>query len=133
MQKRVRAVIIQDGKLLTIKRVKNNETYFVLPGGGVESGEDGKLALVRECLEEVNVKVIVGDLIYKQIFNQNEELFYVCNIVNGAVGSGSGNEYKKMVDNNTYEPTWLSLDEINDKTVRPVEIIANIKNLKTKI
>lgn len=122
MQKRVRAVIIQDGKLLTIKRFKNNETYFVLPDGGVNDSENEKSALIRECLEEVNVDVVVGDLIFRQVFNKNEELFYLCDIVSGAVGCGSGDEYKKMTDSNSYEPTWLVLDEIKDKRIRPSEI-----------
>ena len=123
MQKRVRAVIIQDGKLLTIKRIKNNETYFVFPGGGVDDGEDDKSALIRECLEEINVDVVIGDLIFRQVFNQNEELFYLCSIVSGAVGRGNGEEYRKMSDSNSYEPAWLSLDELRNNNLRPVEII----------
>lgn len=127
MQKRVRAVIIQDGKLLTIKRIKNNETYFVLPGGGVEKCEDEKSALIRECLEEVNVDVVVGHLIYGQEFNGNEELFYLCDIVSGVVERGNGDEYEKMSENNYYEPAWLSLNNIESKNIRPLEIINFIK------
>ncbi|MBU4217163.1 NUDIX domain-containing protein [Candidatus Parcubacteria bacterium] len=130
MQKRVRAVIVQDGKVLTIKRIKNNEAYFVFPGGGVDDGEDNKSALVRECLEEINVSVSVADLIFKQVFNQNEELFYLCDIVSGAVGHGHGEEYKKMSGNNYYEPTWLSLVDIKDNDIRPGEIINVLNKIK---
>lgn len=132
MQKRVRAVIIKGGKLLVIKRVKNNETYFVLPGGGVDNGEDDGSALTRECLEEVNVNVVVSDLIFKQVFNQNEELFYLCDMVSGTVGRGDGEEYKKMTDSNSYKPTWWPLDNISGDNIRPTEITDILKSLKLK-
>lgn len=49
MQKRVRAIIVKNESLLTIKRVKPNETYWVFPGGGVEDRE--------EIAESVKVKL----------------------------------------------------------------------------
>jgi ADP-ribose pyrophosphatase YjhB (NUDIX family) len=46
---RVRALLItQDGDLLTIRRTRpGQEPYWVLPGGGVEDGEDLEAALAR--------------------------------------------------------------------------------------
>ena len=54
--KRVRAVIIQDGRVLTIKRTKPNEIYRVIPGGGVEDKETNEEALAREVKEELGVE-----------------------------------------------------------------------------
>ena len=48
MKKSVRGIIIQNKKLLTIKRIKNNYTYWTLPGGDVEDGENDTNALKRE-------------------------------------------------------------------------------------
>lgn len=53
MEKRVRALIIEEDKILLIKRVKANLSYFVIPGGGVEAGESNEEALIRECREEL--------------------------------------------------------------------------------
>jgi len=122
-QKRVRAVIVENSKVLLIKRFKNTETYFVFPGGGVDDSEDEKMALIRECLEEVNAKVEVGEVIFRQSVSQGEESFYLCKIVSGVVGVGSGQEYKNMQAENIYEPTWISLDIINDKNIKPREIV----------
>ncbi len=43
MKSRVRAVIIENGKLLTIKRTKSNLVYWVIPGGGVEENKKKKM------------------------------------------------------------------------------------------
>lgn len=59
MLNRVRAIIIKDGKLLTIKRSKQDSVYFVFPGGGVEQGEDLETAMKRECKEELGIEIKV--------------------------------------------------------------------------
>lgn len=59
----VKAVIIKDGKLLTIKH-KRKDIFFTLPGGGQNHREDLKTALKRECLEETGARVKVGDVMF---------------------------------------------------------------------
>jgi ADP-ribose pyrophosphatase YjhB (NUDIX family) len=39
IRKRATAIIIENGKILLIKRIKSGMEYFVVPGGGVEEGE----------------------------------------------------------------------------------------------
>lgn len=54
-----RGIVINDkGKIAVINKQKKNE--YKLPGGGIDSGEDEKIAFERECKEElgVNVKII---------------------------------------------------------------------------
>jgi ADP-ribose pyrophosphatase YjhB (NUDIX family) len=52
---RVRVLLITpDDDLLTIKRVRTGQDpYWVLPGGGVEAGEDLETALARKLREEL--------------------------------------------------------------------------------
>ncbi|HFK1498231.1 NUDIX domain-containing protein [Bacillus sp. BSL6] len=33
------AIIVQEGKIALIKRIREDETYYVFPGGGIEEGE----------------------------------------------------------------------------------------------
>ena len=55
MSDRVRALLITPvGDLLTVRRVSpGQDPYWVLPGGGVEAGEDLESALARELHEEI--------------------------------------------------------------------------------
>ena len=60
---RVAAVILRDDEILLIRHVRDNETYWLLPGGGVEYGETLSEALKRELMEEASIEIEVGHLI----------------------------------------------------------------------
>jgi 8-oxo-dGTP diphosphatase len=59
----VGAAIIEDGRLLACARADPPELAgrWEFPGGKVEDGETEVEALIRECEEEIGVKVEVGD------------------------------------------------------------------------
>lgn len=57
---RVSGIILRDDALLLIAHKKNNEVYWLLPGGGVRYGESLTEALNREFHEELGIGVSVG-------------------------------------------------------------------------
>ena len=69
MRERVGAVVIDKDKIILLKREKDDRTYWVFPGGGVDEGENRKEALVRECKEELGLDVEVGEMIFRQRFD----------------------------------------------------------------
>jgi ADP-ribose pyrophosphatase YjhB (NUDIX family) len=79
MTDRVRAVLITpDGQLLTIRRVRpGQEPYSVLPGGGVEAGEDLDTALARELREEIAATAEVHSLLLILQENTDRQYFYL--------------------------------------------------------
>ncbi|MBS3140982.1 NUDIX domain-containing protein [Candidatus Woesearchaeota archaeon] len=93
---RVSAVIkTKKGYLLFHRFWKGNE-YYCTPGGHVEKEEKPKDALVRECFEELGVKVKVGKKIFEienNCYNE-KEIFYECSILEGILGDGKGEEFK---------------------------------------
>ena len=126
MRNVVRAVIIEDDSLLAIKRIKDEETYWVFPGGGVDEGEDQVGALVRECKEELGVEVEVLELMFEYPFTNKKfgdqmEYFYKCNVIGGEFGTGDGEEYSSN-DNGTYEPDRIKLSELANFDLRPSEV-----------
>ena len=69
-----KAVIVQEGKLLAIKKQDKEGFYYVLPGGGQEHGENLHEALKRECVEEINVEVEIGELMFiREYIGKNHE------------------------------------------------------------
>lgn len=136
LEKRVRAIIIEDEKVLLMHRFKNSHEYWVFPGGGVDdtdkSLEDG---LKRECLEELGVDVKVGDLFMEKFyvldgFQGQIQYFYNCKIISGKVGTGTGPEWENrdVEKYGTYEVIWIPISELKDKTVYPFEVRDKIIN-----
>jgi 8-oxo-dGTP diphosphatase len=61
----VGAAIIRDGRLLAAQRAEPAELAggWEFPGGKVDPGETDRDALVRECHEELGVRVALGERI----------------------------------------------------------------------
>lgn len=61
-----RGVFLRDGALLVNhgRNAKTGERYYALPGGHIDQGEDARTAVARECEEELQIRVSVGDLVF---------------------------------------------------------------------
>jgi hypothetical protein len=118
MQKRVRAVIIKNNKILLIKRTKKDSVYWVIPGGAVEENETSEDALKRECKEE-----LLEAKSQKPETKDQKEYFYLCDIINGVLGSGNGPEFKhdsSYVGN--YDIEWKNISDLKIIDLKPKEI-----------
>jgi 8-oxo-dGTP diphosphatase len=70
-----KALILENGLLLCLRKQGDIGGYYVLPGGGQDPGELLTGALERECLEELGAKVEVGELRFVQEYIGNNHLF----------------------------------------------------------
>ena len=89
-----RAIVFIDGKLVTMKRVKDGRLYYTFPGGGLENGEPQKDCVVRECIEEFGITVEPVKRIYIYENDKTKQYFYLCNYISGQFGSGVGEEFQ---------------------------------------
>jgi len=75
----VRALIVQNGMLLTIKKERPGiGIYYALPGGAQEPGETLEQALTRECLEELGIEIIDHQLLcIREYISNNHEYSFI--------------------------------------------------------
>ena len=92
----IKAIIIRDHQLLAIKKEDENGFYYILPGGGQEKDETFHVALKRECLEEIGVDILIGELRYiREYLGKNHgfahvdydahqvEFMFLCHLADG--------------------------------------------------
>ncbi len=121
-----RGLVITDKGLAVIFRRKINEEgvkeYYVVPGGGIEEGEDVIDGLKRELIEELDIEVEVKDLAFKKETEERIEYFYNCKYLSGDFKL-NGEEIERMSENNYYEPTFIPLKELDN-----YEIMKEVKD-----
>ncbi len=128
MPKRVRAVIIKDGEIILINRVKKGESYWVLPGGGVEANESDEETIKRECKEELGATIRVNKLFFEKTSDKPEtlgqlEMYYLCDITHGKVGTGKGPEFQPDTQyEGEYKISWVDLRKLPSLNLLPKEV-----------
>lgn len=118
------ANIVQEGKIALIKRIQEDETYYVFPGGGIEEGETPEEATKREIFEELGVHIKVEHLIAKVEY-KGTEYYFNADIVGGVFGSGKAEEFE-MKDRGIYIPLWLPIYELEKVNIKPYEVVESI-------
>lgn len=89
----VRAVVIDENKLIALLHVSSEE-YYKLPGGGIKSSEDQITALRRECKEEIgcDIEVVqeIGVIVeYRKIFHLTQISYCYLAKINGEKGTSN--------------------------------------------
>lgn len=72
-RKAARAVLLMGETVALMYASADN--YYKLPGGGIELGEDSKLALKREIMEETGCEADIGEIVGEIIEERGEEGF----------------------------------------------------------
>jgi 8-oxo-dGTP pyrophosphatase MutT (NUDIX family) len=128
MKKRVRAVIVQNGFIVLVHRIKVGKEYWVFPGGGLEDSDTSQQeGLKRECLEELGVVVEVDELFMERLLDDQVEdhieFFYTCHIVSGELGTGKGPEFTRDPSQfGVYEIQRVPISDLAGKAVYPFDV-----------
>jgi ADP-ribose pyrophosphatase YjhB (NUDIX family) len=128
---RTRAIIEYKKKIILIKRIRKNQNkYFVLPGGGFEKNLDIniKATIQREIMEELNIYIDIiriPYIIYEKS-NTIQTIFY-CKYNRGILKLGTAPEYK-IKENGKYKICLVSTKKINKYNLYPAELKNKIIN-----
>lgn len=129
---RARVVLIEDGRVALIERVREGQMYYLFPGGGVEEGETPEQAAIREAREELGVDVELDAVLYEEDFGASRFVYFAARIVGGEFGTGlwpdhADRDALAREKSGSHVPVWLSIDELAGRDVRPpalVELLA---------
>ena len=116
---KVVAAILQKEDKILIARKKQGKPlagYFEFPGGKIEEGETPEESLIRELMEEMNIKIAVKEYIGEIIYDYGNDkvislLGYTAKIIDGEI---------KLSDHDIYE--WVTLEQINNYKIAPADI-----------
>lgn len=115
-----------DGRILFMRREREGQVWWILPGGGVEAGERPEQAARRELLEETGVEVRLGGLGYRVFRHGRLQLYFAGEIARVVGPRGDGPEYAPGVAERkgTYAPEWLAPQEVGVRHCVPVPVCA---------
>ena len=112
LREAARAVLFDaENKVALLHVTKHN--YHKLPGGGIESGEDIKIALTREVMEEVGCQIEVGEELGQIIEYKNglqEKQISYC-FTAKVVGEKGNTSFTEEEREEGLEPQWMDLNE----------------------
>ena len=119
----VAALIWTNNKFMIWQRPPNKARALLweFVGGKVESGETKEQALIRECKEELNVLLSVGD-VFMDVIHEYPDITVHLTLFNATIAEG---EPQKLEHNDIH---WITPSEIPNYEFCPAdeEILARI-------
>ena len=112
------AALIRDGeRFLICKRPahKARALMWEFPGGKVEAGESPQDALIRECMEELDITLDVGGM-YMQVTHEYPDIQIRLSLYEAVIASGQlrGKEHEALC--------WILPREIPDFEFCPADV-----------
>ena len=121
----VAALVWRDNKFMICQRPahKARALLWEFVGGKVESGETKEQALIRECREELNVLLSVGD-VFMDVIHEYPDLTVHLTLFNATIADG---EPQKLEHNDIQ---WIMPSEISNYKfcLADEEILAKIND-----
>ena len=121
----VAALIWQGDKFMICQRPANKARALLweFVGGKVESGETKEQALIRECKEELDILLSVGD-VFMDVIHEYPDLTVYLTLFNATIAEGKP---QKLEHNDI---RWITPSEIPNYDFCPadVEILEKIKD-----
>lgn len=113
---RVAALAVRKEKILLARHVKSNRSAYLLPGGGMESGETAPETLMRELREEAGVEARVGDLRYVIEARSPDGKRHILQLVFAVKIDG---ELGRSVDPRVAECAWHPIGDLRTIRMHP--------------
>ena len=112
----VAALIWRDGKFLICQRPahKARGLLWEFVGGKIEAGESGEQALIRECREELDIGISVGEK-FAEVMHGYSDLAVHLTLYNASITEGE----PRLLEHNALE--WITPSQIPDFNFCPAD------------
>ena len=133
MKKRVscRAIIFDNERMVSMYREKDDKVYYTFPGGGIDENETEEECVIREVKEEFGIDVKPVKKVYIYEDEKTIQNFYLCDWLEGKLGSGEGEEFQEDRNRGVYIPSLIYVDKIQDLPLMPPMVAEQLnKDLK---
>lgn len=120
-RKAARALVVEDGKLLTFERWRKDQHgkwlhYLSIPGGGIEPGETPEEGVMRELQEEMGITVQplaqIAVVRMPHQYRDHIHYFFSCKRVAGEPVFNLESEEAQGDEDNRYAVRWQPLDTL---------------------
>ena len=117
----VSIVVNEEGAVLVIRRQSSERDYCVLPGGGVEDGESGSDAALRELVEETGLHGCVVRKLWTISHPDRVGHYYLVSAASGPLRLG-GPERELQSPTNWHRPEWVQVNQLEAANLQPSEL-----------
>jgi 8-oxo-dGTP diphosphatase len=130
---RVAIIMIDGDQILLIHRYKYGREYYIIPGGGVESGETLEQTALREAKEETGLDIVLDRKLWEYINKGHPEHYFLAAQFSGNLGLG-GPELAEQSAENIFQLEWVRLNELKALPLLPEfakeKIIAELSRIE---
>lgn len=136
MAQAARAIIIENGRILVMRREKEGSVYFTLVGGRVNEGEDITAAVVREVMEETGLQITHAQYVFYEAHPEpyNEQFIFFCQVAPHAdvkIQDASEEALLNRFGTNLHQPLWAEISGFERLPFRTPQLqVAIIQSLK---
>ncbi|PGB50662.1 NUDIX domain-containing protein [Bacillus anthracis] len=126
---RAEVMILNEDHSKVLVQCDENESFSRFPGGSIEFSETAKEAIIRELMEEYDLKIDVQELavVNEHISEWNNEKGHYCTLIHwGTVKERVTNEIRHK----EYEDIiliWKSIEELKEKPTYPEGIVGYLE------
>lgn len=124
---RVSVIVTADGSVALMRRVKDGEEYYVLPGGSMEEGESPEQTARREIAEELAIGLGTLDHVATVTVGSRPEMVFKTSTDDLKLEL-SGPEALRQSSDNIYEPLWVKVEDVPWLPLVPPEVRSVVLN-----
>ena len=107
-------ILDDENRMLMVKQHHEDHDIWMVPGGGIEAGENAAEAAVREVKEETGLEIEAGPLVWhvEEVSDRGQRFvnFFLGKVTGGTLGLGEDPEFPRVYPDYLRDEFWKVLE-----------------------